>query len=147
MTHQNSQEAVMAGGKLAARCEASQGVRTCTNERETCVCVCETYPHIWNHLCWIRSLVDRCRRSYQRCWCTLLHHTHRRWCCIRRCLKHTHGYIINTSSHHGTHLSSAPHASSDLVLKVQHFFVWKDAVARCSKKFIALEEQFLPEVK
>lgn len=86
---------------------ASQGVRKCTNEGEKCwkcmcVYVCETHPHIWSHLCWRCSLVDRCRRSYQRCWCTLLRHTRRGWCCIHRYLKHTNTQLRhkNLRVHH-----------------------------------------------
>lgn len=101
------------------------------------MCVCVTHPHIWSHLCWWYSLVDRCRHSYQRCWCILLHHTRREWCYIHRCLKHAVTSWIpqfiwswNTS------------------VDVQIFgfliffsFCW-DAVARCSKSLLHWSKSF-----
>ena len=121
------------------------GLRVCVC---VCVCVCETHPHIWSRLCWRWSLADRCTRSYRQCWCILLHHTHQGWCCIHRYLKHTpniQSHHNNPSVHHITGHICWVHRSEpalDKCFAVQNVFVWKDAVARCSKSLLRWSNRF-----
>lgn len=100
---QRAQEAVLNGGSYQPDVNLSDAKNRVTHR------------HIWSRLCWRCSLADKCRRSCQRCWCTLLRHTLQEWCYIHQYLKHRVSLWAT-----GSILSK----DTSVDLQVPNFFIW-----------------------